>query len=63
MQKLGCSKLRTTKELLDIATNHTLREEAMDAVFKHNKGKAKREEDKATTSHRHMKKKKKNKPR
>jgi hypothetical protein len=33
VHKLGCQKLRTTHELLDIATNHASNEEAVGAVF------------------------------
>ena len=33
MHKLGCQKPRTTRELLDIATNHASDEEAAGAVF------------------------------
>ena len=41
VHKLGCKGLRTTKELLDIATSHALGEEAVDVNFDHLKGKAK----------------------
>ena len=33
VHKLGCQKPRTTRELLDIATNHASSEEAVGAVF------------------------------
>ena len=33
VHKLGCQKPRTTRELLDIATNHASGEEAVGAVF------------------------------
>ena len=33
VHKLGCQKLRTTHELLEIATSHTSGEEAVGAVF------------------------------
>ena len=33
VHKLGCQKLRTTHELLEIATNHASDEEAIEAVF------------------------------
>jgi hypothetical protein len=46
VHKLGCRKPRTTRELLDIATNHTSGEEAVGAVFTNGraKGKAKWED-------------------
>ena len=43
--KLGHKGLRTTKELLDIATSHASGEEAVRAIFDHLKGKAKRDKD------------------
>jgi hypothetical protein len=42
--KLGCKSPRTTKELLDIMTNHASSEEAIGAIFDHAKGKAKCDE-------------------
>jgi hypothetical protein len=44
VHKLGCRKPRTTRELLDIAMNHTSSEEAVRAVFTDGRtmGKAKR---------------------
>jgi hypothetical protein len=42
---LGLKSPRTTKELLDIATNHTSGEEAVEAIFDRAKGKAKRDEN------------------
>jgi len=44
IHKLGCLKPRTTRDLLDIATNHISVEEAVRAVFNggREKGKAKR---------------------
>ena len=44
IHKLGCLKLRTTRDLLDVATNHASSEEAVRAVFNRgwDKGKAKR---------------------
>jgi hypothetical protein len=46
IHKLGCRKLHTTRELLDIATNHAFGEEAVEAVFTDGwtLGKAKRAE-------------------
>jgi hypothetical protein len=46
IHKLDCWKLRTTRKLLDIATNHASSEEAVRAVFTDGwaKGKAKRED-------------------
>ena len=44
VHKLRRKGLRTTKELLDIATIHTLGEEVVGAIFDHSKGKGKREE-------------------
>jgi len=46
IHKLGCLKPRTTRDLLDIATNHASGEEAVRAVFSggQDKGKAKRED-------------------
>jgi hypothetical protein len=45
VHKLGRKSPRTTKELLDIATNHDLGEEAVGAIFDHAKGKAKHDEN------------------
>ena len=45
VHKLGHKGLRTTKDLLDIATSHASSEEAVGAIFDHPKGKAKRDED------------------
>ena len=44
IHKLGCLKPRTTRDLLDVATNHASSEEAVGAVFNGgwDKGKAKR---------------------
>ena len=44
IHKLGCLKPRTTRDLLDVATNHASSEEAVGAVFSggQDKGKAKR---------------------
>ena len=44
IHKLGCLKPRTTRDLLDIATNHASSEEAIGAVFSggQDKGKPKR---------------------
>ena len=33
IHKLGCLKPRTNRDLLDVATNHTSGEEAVEAVF------------------------------
>ena len=46
IHKLGCLKPRTTRDLLDIATNHAFGEEAVRAVFNggRDKGKAKHED-------------------
>ena len=42
VHKLGHKGLRTTKELLDIATSHASGEEAVGAIFDSPKGEAKR---------------------
>ena len=44
IHKLGCLKPCTTRDLLDVATNHASGEEAVGAVFNkgRDKGKAKR---------------------
>ena len=46
IHKLGCLKPRTTRDLLDVATNHAFDEEAVGVVFNggRDKGKAKRED-------------------
>ena len=46
IHKLGCLKPRTTRDLLDVTTNHAFGEEAVRAVFNGgwDKGKAKRED-------------------
>ena len=44
MHKLGRKGLRTTKELLDIATNHALGEETVGAIFDHLDGKVRQDE-------------------
>ena len=46
IHKLGYMKPRTTRDLLDIATNHASDEEAVGVVFNggRDKGKAKRED-------------------
>jgi hypothetical protein len=60
VHKLGCWKLRTTRELLDIATNHASGEEVVGAVFTDGraKGKAKREDQGEGPSSRQEKRKK-----
>jgi hypothetical protein len=57
---LGCRKPCTTRELLDIATNHASSEEAVGAVFTDGraKGKAKREDQDEGPSARQEKRKK-----
>jgi len=46
IHKLGCLNPRTTRDLLDVATNHASGEEAVRAVFSDewDRGKAKRED-------------------
>ena len=46
IHKLGCVKLYTTHDLLNIATNHASGEEVVGAVFRgcRDRGKAKRED-------------------
>ena len=44
VHKLGCKGLQTTKELLDIATSHTLGEEVVGAIFDRLDGKAMQDE-------------------
>ena len=58
IHKLGCLKPRTTRDLLNIATNHTF---DMEAVFNggRDKGKAKREDQDEGPSTQRGKKKKK----
>ena len=61
IHKLGCLKSRTTRDLLDIATNHASSEEAVGAVFGRgrHKGKAKCEDqDKGPSMQRGKKNKK-----
>jgi hypothetical protein len=62
VHKLGRKGSRTTKELLDIATNFSSGEEAVGAIFSPLKAKGKQQEDtdKGGSSH-NSKKKKKNK--
>ena len=45
VHKVGHKGLRTTKEILDIATSHASGEEAVGAIFDHLKGKSKRDKD------------------
>ena len=61
IDKLGCLKPRTTRYLLDVATNHASGEEMVGAVFSggQDKGKAKREDqDKGPSTQRGKKIKK-----
>ena len=44
-QKLGCKGPHTIEELLDIATSHSLGEEAVGAIFDRLDGKARQDED------------------
>ena len=46
IHRLGCLKPRTTRDLLNVGTNHTSDEEVVRAVFNggRDKGKAKRED-------------------
>jgi hypothetical protein len=44
VHKLGSKRPRTTKELLDIATSHASGKEAVEAIFDHDRGKAKWDE-------------------
>lgn len=60
VHKLGLKGPRTNKELLDIATSHTLGEEAVKAIFDLSNGKAKRDENLAEDTS-HLTGKKKNK--
>ena len=61
VHKLGHKGPWTTKELLDIATSHTLGEEAVRAIFDHLKGKARWDEGagKGTSNHSAKRKNKK----
>jgi hypothetical protein len=60
VHKLGRKGPRTTKELLDIVTNHASGEEAVRAIFDHPRGKVKQDEDADEgTSNRSNKKKNK----
>jgi hypothetical protein len=45
VNNLGHKGLQTTKELLDIATNHASGEDVVGVIFDHSKGKAKRDDD------------------
>jgi hypothetical protein len=45
VHKLGCKRLRTTRELLDIATSHASSKQAVRAIFDRSRDKAKRDED------------------
>jgi len=61
IHKLGCLKPHTTRDLLDVATNHASSEEAVRAVFNggRDKGKAKRmDQDEAPSTQRGKKNKK-----
>ena len=61
IHKLGCLKPRTTRDLLDVATNHASGEEAVGAVFNGgwDKGKAKHmDQDEGPSTHRGKKNKK-----
>jgi hypothetical protein len=60
VHKLGHKSPRTTKELLDIMTNHASGEEAIGAIFDHAKGKAKRDENAGVGNSNHLGKKKNN---
>ena len=46
IHKVGCLKPQTTRDLLNVATNHTFSEEVVGAVFNggQDKGKAKHED-------------------
>jgi hypothetical protein len=61
VHELGCKGPRTTRELVDIATNFASSEEAVGAIFHDTKGKEKRQEDadKGGSSRNSKKKKKK----
>ena len=61
IHKLGCLKPRTTRDLLDVATNHASGEEAVGAVFNkaRDNGKAKRtDQDEGPSTQRGKKNKK-----
>ena len=62
VHKLGCQKLRTTHELLEIATNHASGEEAVGAVFERDQhaAKAKRYDRDRPSSNREDRMNKKN---
>ena len=61
VHKLGYRGLRTTKELLDIATSHALGEEVVEAIFGRLEGKIWRDEGagKGTSNHSAKRKNKK----
>ena len=60
VHKLGLKGLRTTKELLDIATSHASGEEAVGVIFDRLKGKARRDKGASEgTSNRSAKRKNK----
>jgi hypothetical protein len=65
VHKLGQKSLRTTKELLDIATSHAFGQDAVGAIFDRSKGKVKRNKDtdEGASNRFGKKKKKKSKPR
>jgi hypothetical protein len=58
VHKLGCKGPWTTKELLDMATNHSLGEEAVGAIFDHPRGKAKQDKNASEGTSNHSNKKK-----
>ena len=61
IHKLGCLKPHTTRDLLDVATNHASGEEAVGAIFNRgqDKGKAKRtDQDEGPSTQRGKKNKK-----
>jgi len=58
VHKLGCKGPRTAKELLDIATSHTLGEEAVGAIFVRLEGKARRDEGTGEGTSNHFAKRK-----
>ena len=62
VHKLGCQKLRTTHEFLEIATSHASGEEAVGAVFERDQhaAKAKRHDRDRPSSSREDRKNKKN---
>jgi hypothetical protein len=63
VHKLGHKSPQTTKELLDIATNHASGNEAVRAIFDRSRGKVKREEDTSEGGSNCSKKKNKNRQR